>query len=158
MTRTHARSARGQRAVCTKAKVERENITLAGLLGPDGIKSLYPYAGSFDGERYLSHLENHLLPCLTAGDFVVMDNLRMHHIPAAKKMFHDAEIELIFLPPYSPEYNPIEEAWSLIKSVLKKNETKNISQYIDALNEARNSLTAEKTRGFYQHAGYTLPN
>lgn len=144
--------------MCTKATVDRENITMAGLLGPDGMKALYPYAGSFDAERYLSYLENHLLPCLAAGDVVIMDNLRTHHIPAAKKMFHDAEVELIFLPPYSPEYNPIEEAWSLIKGVLKKNEAKNITQYIDALNEARNSLTAEKTRGFYLHAGFTLPS
>jgi len=85
-------------------------------------------------------------------------NLRTYHVPAAKHLFQEAGIELIFLPPYSPEYNPIEETWSVFKSVLKKLEARNIPQYIDALNEAKKSITPEKVKGTYRHAGYHLPD
>lgn len=158
MTRSHARAAKGARAVCMKEASDRENITMAGLLGPTEMKALYPYAGYFNGERYLDYVENHLIPSLQAGDAVIMDNARIHHIPQAKQMFFDAEIELIFLPPYSPEYNPIEEGWSVIKSVLKKLEARSIPDYIEALEEAKISLNRDKIKGFYRHAGYALPD
>lgn len=156
MTRSHARAFKGERAVCSREASDRENITMAGLLGPTEIKVLYPYAGYFNGERYLDYVENHLIPSLQAGDAVIMDNARIHHIPQAKQKFLDAKIDLIFLPPYSPEYNPIEEGWSVIKSVLKKLEARSIPEYIDALDEAKMTLTPDKIKGFYQHAGYTL--
>lgn len=158
MTRSYARAAKGARAVCMRERCDRENITMAGLLGPTEMKALYPYAGYFNGEHYLDYVENHLIPSLKAGDAVIMDNARIHHIPQAKQMFFEAKIDLIFLPPYSPEYNPIEEGWSVIKSVLKKLEARNISEYIDALNEAKISLTPGKIKGFYRHSGYTLPD
>lgn len=69
-------------------------------------------------------------------------------------MLKDAGIELIFLPPYSPDFNPIEEVWSVVKSVFRKLEAKNISEYIHALKQAIKAITHEKLRGFFRHAGY----
>lgn len=154
MTRTHARSAKGQRAVCKRSAKYQTNITLAGMISPNGMEVLYPYDGSFNGERYMSYLSEHLIPVLKPGDVLVMDNVRMHHIPAAKKMLKDVGIDLIFLPPYSPDLNPIEEAWSVVKNVFRKLEAKNIPEYIYALREAIKEVTPQKLQGFFRHAGY----
>ena len=154
MTRTHARSAQGERAVCQRSAARQGNITLAGMISLNAMEVLYPYDGSFDGERYISYLREHLIPALKRGDVLVMDNLRTHHIPVAKEMLKNAGIELIFLPPYSPDFNPIEEVWSVVKSIFRKLEAKNISEYIDALKHAIKAITPGKLRGFFRHAGY----
>jgi transposase len=101
-------------------------------------------------------VKNELVPMLNVGDVLVMDNLRTHHITEAKQMIKDAGIELIFTPPYSPEYNPIEETWSTIKSVFKKLEARNMPQYFDTLQQAKISITPQKLTAFYRHAGYYL--
>lgn len=154
MTRTHARSVQGERAVCQRSAAQQGNITLAGMISINAMEVLYPYDGSFDGERYLSHLRERLIPALKRGDVLVMDNLRTHHIAVAKEMLRDAGIELIFLPPYSPEFNPIEEVWSIVKSVFRKLEAQNISEYVDSLNQAIKAITSEKLRNLFRHAGY----
>jgi transposase len=154
MTRTHARSVQGERAVCKRSAKYQTNITIAGMISPNAMEALYPYDGSFNGERYMSYLSEHLIPVLKRGDVLVMDNVRMHHIPAAKEMLKEAGIELIFLPPYSPDLNPIEEAWSVVKNVFRKLEAKNISEYIYALREAIIEVTPQKLKGFFRHAGY----
>lgn len=79
MTRTHARSAQGERAVCQKSAAKQTNITIAGMISLNAMEVLYPYDGSFDGERYISYLREHLIPALKRGDVLVMDNLRTHH-------------------------------------------------------------------------------
>jgi len=157
MTRTHARSAQGERAVCKRSAAQQGNITLAGMISINAMEVLYPYDGSFDGERYVSYLREHLIPTLKWGDVLVMDNLRTHHIAVAKEMLKNAGIELIFLPPYSPDLNPIEEVWSLVKRVFRKLEAKNISEYIDALRQAIKAVTSDKLQGFFRHAGYAQP-
>lgn len=157
MTRTHARSVQGERAVCHRTAVKQGNITLAGMISPNAMEVLYPYDGSFNGERYISYLRDHLIPAMKPGDVLIMDNLRTHHIPIAKEMLKSAGIELIFLPPYSPDLNPIEEVWSLVKSVFRKLEAKNISEYIDALRQAIKAVTPKKLQGYFRHAGYAQP-
>jgi transposase len=154
MTRMYARSAQGERAVCQRSAAQQGNITLAGMISLNAMEVLYPYDGSFDGEKYISYLREHLIPALRRGDVLVMDNLRTHHIVIAKEMLKDAGIELIFLPPYSPDFNPIEEVWSVVKSVFRKLEAKNISDYVDALKLAIKAITPEKLQGFFRHAGY----
>jgi transposase len=121
-----------------------------------GMCALYPYDGPIDGERFLDFLDFHLLPNLRPGDVLVMDNLRVHHIKEVKERADKAEIKLLYLPPYSPELNPIEEAWSIIKRIFRSMEAKTISAFVSALNCARAAITPSKIQNLFRHAGYGL--
>lgn len=119
------------------------------------MRELYPYDGSIDGERFLDFLDR-LLPKLQPGNVVVMDNLRVHHMAAVKEKLKISEIGLLYLPPYSPERNPIEEAWSLIKRKFKSAEADSITGYIDTMRGAFSSVTQEIATALFKHAGYAL--
>jgi transposase len=155
MTRTHARSPKNERAYCTRSAASQSNISLVGAITVQGICDIYPYDGPIDGERFLAFL-NRLIPKLNSSQVVVMDNLRVHHIQAVKDLFHTSGIRLLYLPPYSPERNPIEEAWSLMKRVLRTLQAKTIPTLLDALKTASEAVTQTTAENLFKHAGYAL--
>ena len=134
MSRTHARS-------------------LVGAVRLGGICSIYPYDGPIDGFRFLDYLDHHLLPKLEEGDVVVMDNLRVHHIKEVKNRLQSVGARPLFLPPYSPEKNPIEEIWSLVKSIFRGEEARTIAEMVDALKKAIAAVTPKKILAYFRHAG-----
>jgi transposase len=155
MTRSHARSAIGQQAICKRSAGRKSNISLVGAISAQGMRELYPYDGAIDGERFLAFLDR-LLPVLKPGNVIVMDNLRVHHIAEVKERLKAAGIGLLYLPPYSPERNPIEEAWALIKRVFKSAEASTIGGYIDTMRQAFSVVTQEISTALFRHAGYAL--
>jgi len=154
MTRERARSKRGERAYSHKPARRGGNISLVGAVRLSGASVLYPYDGAVNSEHFLSFLEHHLIPSLQIGDTVVMDNLRVHHIQPVREMFGNAGIGLLYLPPYSPELNPIEEAWSCIKAVFRKLEARTIEAFVEVLRIAKETVTKVKLEGWFRHAGY----
>ena len=155
MTRSYARSPANERAFSTKPGNKGGNISMVGSIRLSGLVALYPYDGAVDGYRFLDYLENQLLKSLNPGDVLVMDNLRVHHIEPVREMLRKAQITPLFLPPYSPELNPIEEAWSKIKSIFRGLEARTIPAFVDVLNETYSSITVENITGWFQHAGYS---
>lgn len=153
MSRTHARAPVGERAFA-KRSPKGSNISLVGAVRASGMCGLYPYDGPIDGFRFLDFLNNQLLPNLKAGDVVVMDNLRVHHIEAVEKLLGSVQARPLFLPPYSPEKNPIEEIWSLIKNIFKAAEARTIIAMVDTMKKAKAAVTVEKIEGYFKHAGY----
>jgi transposase len=153
MTPTYARALVGQR-VYAESVNRGTNISLVGAVRLDGVNALYPYDGAVDGERFLLFLKEQLIPTLKIGDVVVMDNLRVHHIEPVKIMIEEANARLLYLPPYHPELNPIEEAWSKIKNIFRKVEARTISALVDALEHARNAVSKDDLLGYFKHAGY----
>jgi transposase len=127
MTMTHARALIGERAFSVRSAGKQSNISLVGAIRSTEMCALYPYDGPIDGERFLSFLDNHLIPNLKAGDVIVMDNLRVHHISEVKIRLEPVGARALYLPPYSPEKNPIEEVWSLIKHAFRLAEARNDS-------------------------------
>ena len=97
-----------------------------------------------------------MLPILKDGDVVIMDNCRIHYVKEVAEILKTVGARPLFLPPYSPELNPIEEAWSLIKYVFKSLEARTVSAYIDAMKIARKIVTKEKINQYYQHANSFL--
>ena len=82
-------------------------------------KSVYTtYQGGTTGDRFVDYLEKVLIPTLHEGDIVVMDNMRSHHVKKVAEVLRKANIDFLYLPPYSPDFNPIEKMWSKIKSIL----------------------------------------
>ena len=155
MTRTHARSPIGERVVCKRSAARQSNISMVGALTPQGICELYPYDGSVDRERFCLFLDR-LIPKLNRENVVVMDNPRVHHTKEVKEKFDKAKIKILYLPPYSPERNPIEESWSKIKNILRSAVANSITDFVDAMVQAKNAITTQNARAFFRHAGYAL--
>jgi len=156
MTRSSARCTQNERAYCPRPDGCRKNISLIGAVKVSGFVALYPYDGPIYGERFLSYLDDELIPKLITGDVLVLDNLRVHHIKPVREKLQSKGIGLLYLPPYRPELNPIEEAWALVKSTFRTLEARTITAFIDALQSARNTVTQKKIAGFFAHAGIDL--
>ena len=154
MMRTHARAPVNQRAVCKKSAKRYQNISVVGTIGLSGFTHVYPFDGGVDEERFLTYLDD-LLPKLSSKQILIMDNVRFHHCERVKDKIKKAGIRLIYQPPYHPELNPIEEAWSCVKRKLRSLKARTIPDYIDALKEAVKDVTPDKIKGFFKHAGYS---
>lgn len=152
MTRSHARSPKGERAFYKRPARRGGNISLVGAIRLGESPILYPFDGAVDGERFLYFLEYRLVPTLRTGDVVIMDNCRIHHLADVKTLLGKVGAVPLFMPPYSPELNPIEEAWSLIKTMFKSLEARTISAYVEVLEIARQVVTPEKIRAYVDHA------
>jgi transposase len=98
-----------------------------------------------------------LAPTLRCGQIVVVDNLSAHKGGRARELIEERGCELLHLPPYSPDFNPIEEAFSKIKGLLRKAQTRTREALIEALGVAISAVTARDARGFFEHSGYHLP-
>ena len=101
-----------------------------------------------------AYVEQVLAPSLRPGQVVVMDNLSAHKGEEARELIEERGCELLFLPPYSPDLNPIEEAFSKIKGLLRKAQARTREALIEALGEAISVVTAQDVAGFFEHCGY----
>lgn len=153
MTREYARAPIGRRAHAHKAP-KQSNLSLIGSIRQRKTCAIYPYDGPVDGFRFLSYLEHHLLPNLNDGDVVVMDNLRVHHIAEVKEILAKAGASPLYLPPYSPERNPIEEVWSPFKQKFRSDEPRTIPEIVATMTRAWNEITTENLHAYFAHAGY----
>jgi len=153
MSRTHARALIGKRAFATKPP-KGSNVSLIGAVRFDELPTVYPYDGPVDGYKFLHFLDTQLIPKLRDGDVVVMNNLRVHHIEEVEKRLNMVGARPLFLPPYSPERNPIEEIWSLFKRIFRSEEARTISELVEAMKTAILATTPTKIEAFFSHAGY----
>jgi transposase len=153
MSRTHARAPIGERAHGKKPP-KSSNVSLIGAVRFDEALTVYPYDGPIDGHKFLHFVDSYLAPTLRDGDVVVMDNLRVHHIEEVEKRLKAVGARPLFLPPYSPERNPIEEIWSLFKRIFRSEEAKTISELINAMKKAVLATTPVKIEAFFAHAAY----
>src|SRR5580704_11715587 len=126
MTRLHGRCARGQRLVAKVPHGQRKTLTFVAGLRCDGFTAPCVLDGPIDGESFLAWVEQFLAPTLRPGYIVVMDNLSSHKDPAIRRAIRSAGAKLFYLPPYSPDLNPIEQAFSKLKTLLRKENTRTI--------------------------------
>jgi transposase len=152
MTRANSRSESGTRAYCKHSGRRSSNISLVGAIRLGQKPILYPFDGAVDGERFVFYLKEKVVPTLTRGDVIIMDNCRIHYVKEILQMLNPIGINTLYLPPYSPELNPIEETWSTVKYDFKSTEPRTIFEYIDSLNKAKELITLEKIVGFFNHA------
>lgn len=113
--------------------------------------------GAMDGDVFVVWVREALLPGLRPGDIVVMDNLPAHKRPAVGAMIEAAGCQLWFLPPYSPDWNPIEMMWSKVKQLIRGDEPRTFEALVQAVFKAMDAVTTEDAVGFFQHCGYRLP-
>lgn len=113
--------------------------------------------GAVDGKAFETYIEHFLVPSLKQGQIVVMDNLSVHKSKRVERLIKQAGAELLFLPPYSPDFNPIEEAFSKVKSILRKASSRSKEALLEATGRALDAITYKDIRGFYSDCGYRLP-
>ena len=128
MTRLHGRCTRGQRLVAKVPHGHRKTLTFVAGLRCDGIIAPCVFDGPIDAESFLAWVEQFLVPTLRPADIVVMDNLSSHKRPAVRQAIRAAGAKLFFLPTYSPDLNPIEQAFSKLKTLLRKKNARSFEQ------------------------------
>jgi transposase len=113
--------------------------------------------GSTTATVFEAYVERVLCPSLKSRQVVVMDNLTAHKGERVKELIEQRRCELLYLPPYSPDLNPIEEAFSMIKRILKNAESRTREALVEAIGVAISAVTAKDARGFFEHCGYGGP-
>lgn len=152
-----ARAPRGDRAHGKAPRNWKENVTLISSISSAGIGPSMSIEGSADGKAFSLYVERFLCPSLERGQIVVMDNLSVHKIKRVRDLIEGCGCSLVFLPPYSPDYNPIEEAFSKIKTIMRKAKARSVEALVEATAEALSAITKQDARGFFAHSGYALP-
>lgn len=156
MTRRHGRARRGMRAVDSAPHGHWSTTTLIGAIGIDGAKAPMVVDGATDTDVFMAYVEHVLVPALRPGMVVVMDNLAPHKSPGVAAMIHEAGAELWFLPPYSPDLNPIEKMWSKVKAMLRAAKARTTDELFDAIGTALNKVTASDAKGWFKHCGVAM--
>lgn len=119
MVRSHARSRQGKRARGTAPCGKHQQLTLLGALSLSGLRAMMTIEAAADTDVVVAFTEHVLVPTLTPGQIVVMDNLSPHKAPGVRELIEAAGCRLLLLPPYSPDFSPIEQAWSKLKAILR---------------------------------------
>ena len=159
MSRRYARAPKGERVVEEKPANIPENTSVVGALGAEGMVASMCVKGPVDGECFCQFIEQMLAPNLRPGQVVLMDNLNTHKSKRVEKAIEEAGASLIYLPPYSPDLNPIEECWSKVKTYLRSRAVREKSKLQAALKAAFATITHENIKGWFNHAGYNFsPN
>jgi len=155
MTRLYARTFGGQRAVDKVPHGHWSTTTMISALRFDGSTADMVLDGATDGDAFLAYTQNILAPTLKRGDIVVMDNLRAHKISRVVTAIEATGAVLWFLPPYSPDFNPIEKMWSKIKAYLRKVKARTKEELWQAIGAALKTVTASDALGWFESCGYT---
>lgn len=156
MTRVYGRAARGTRIFEGSPQNYGENITMLACLSADGLSAPMTIEGAVDGLVFLAYVEQVLAPTLIAGDVVVMDNLGAHKVKGVREAIEGCGAKLIYLPPYSPDLNPIEKCWSKIKTYLRAAKARTREDLEQALKEALLLVTQSDARNWFASCGYPV--
>jgi transposase len=149
-------SKRGERAHCSVPRNRGPNTTLLTSMSVEGVGPSLAVEGTTTRPVFETYVEKVLLPSLQRGQIVVMDNLTAHKGDRIRELIESAGCELLYLPPYSPDLNPIEEAFSKIKGLLRKAGARSREALIEALGRALEAITSQDARGFFEHCGYRI--
>jgi transposase len=151
----YAWAPRGERASCSVPRNRGPNTTLLSSMTLEGMGTSLAVEGATNRKVFETYVEQILAPTLRRGQVVMMDNLTAHKGERVKELIEERGCELIYLPPYSPDFNPIEEAFSKIKALVRKAEARTREALVEAIGKGISMVTAEDARGFFEHCEYT---
>ena len=154
MTRLYGRAKEGQRAVDDAPSGHWCTTTMISSVRLDGSTACMVVDGATTKDIFKAYIEHILLPTLKAGDIVVLDNLSAHKNKEIRDLIESIGAELWFLPPYSPDLNPIEKMWSKIKSILRRLKARTKEALINAVAKALDAITANDVKGWFESCGY----
>lgn len=159
LVRRYARAPQGERAVGTAPVGSYRRLTIIGALAAEGLLAPMSLEAAMNTEVFLAYLDQLLIPELVRtkpGAVVILDNLKPHKVPAVREKLEAAGLRLLYLPPYSPDFSPIEPAWSKLKSLLRAAAARTLPTLEAALATALDAITPANIRGWFAHCGYPL--
>jgi transposase len=157
MHRRYARAPRGQRAIGIVPRNWKHSTTILGALSPQGIQAVMSLEGPTDRLAFDAFIEQVLLPTLRPGQIVILDNLSAHKSPKAQALVEAAGCQWHFLPPYSPDFNPIELIWSPFKNGLRREAPREQTRLDELIWPLLSQVTPKQAQNCFAHAGYHLP-
>ena len=150
LTRIYGRAAGGTRCVDKVPLNTPKNTTILSSIRLNGETTYTSYQGGTTSDKFADYLQNVLAPTLQEGDIVIMDNMRTHHSKEVKKVIEDLKINVVYLPPYSPDLNPIEKMWSKIKSILRKLKARDLDTLPEAVAYAFSKICVFDCIGWFR--------
>lgn len=133
-----------------------KNITVVGAIGITGPRAMQVVDGKFDGAAFIEYLDVVLGPTLQPGDIVVMDGPRLHRVAGVVEALANHGATPLYLPAYSPEFNPIEMCWSVMKAWIRKHAPRAKDRLLDAIERAWGRVTEQLCAGWVRHSGYAV--
>lgn len=150
----YGRAYGGERAIVNAPHQHGNQITMISAISIEKVEAAMYGEWSANGEIFLSFIENHLCPILRPGNVVVMDNVGFHKVFGVYELIKSVGAELIYLPPYCAELNPIEEMWSKIKYLLRKLSARTLDEFKKAIKKSFEAVCKSDLMGWFKHAGY----
>ena len=154
MSRTRGRSRRGERLVASVPHGHWKTTTFLAGLRHDHISAPLVLDGPMNGPAFLAYIEQFLVPTLEPGDIVIMDNLPAHKVRGVRSAIEAVGAKLMYLPPYSPDLNPIEMMFSKLKALLRKASERTIEGLWATIGELISQFPAHECKNYFREAGY----
>lgn len=157
LTRLYGRATPGERVSEATPGYSGKHYTLVAALSLTEVSATSVLEGGMTGDAFDAYVEHVLAPTLRPGDIVLIDNLNVHKSEVAHRLIKTRGAQLVFLPPYSPDLNPIEQCWSKVKATLRKLKARTFDQLLEALCLAFASVTLQDMQAWFAHCGYLIP-
>ena len=154
MTRRFARCLGGARIHEGTPEGNWQIVTILGAMSLDGMIATMTVAAATDTDIFLAYLDHFLCPALTPGDVVVMDNLSSHKVDGVRQRIEAAGAQLLYLPPYSPDLNPIEKFFAKLKALLRHAATRSVESLWEQIGQVLNSLSSMECAHYFASSGY----
>jgi transposase len=154
MVRLRARSPKGQRAVGQRLQKRGQNVSMLGAIGVAEVIAHMPMLGAVDGLLFEAFIAQKLVPKLWKGACVILDNCSIHKGDPVVELIQQAGATVIFLPPYSPEFSPIENCWSKIKNLLRSLSARTYQDLVKAIEQAFTQVSSDDLQGWFTHCCY----
>ncbi len=156
MVRHYGRSPRGERLVAKVPHGHWKTLTLVAALCIDGVTAPYVIDGAMDGATFVAYVEQVLAPTLAKGDIVFMDNLRTHKVQGVREAIAAVGATVRYLPAYSPDLNPIEQAFAKLKAALRKGAARTVTALIKLIGKLIKAFAPDECANYFRHAGYGI--
>lgn len=154
MTRARGRAPRGERLVEYVPHGHWKTTTFVAGLRASGVIAPLVVDGAINGEIFLAYVQRYLVPELKRGDIVILDNLSSHKVAGVQEAIEAAGATVMYLPPYSPDFNPIEQVFAKLKALLRKAEERTVSRLWDRIGTILDYFAPAECRNYIRHSGY----
>jgi transposase len=154
MTRTYGRAAPGQRVVEATPDYSGPHYTVVATINLAGVVAPWVFEGAMNGNTFATYAQHELAPSLQADDIVVIDNLSAHKSAEAQACLEARGVQVVYLPPYSSDFNPIELCWAKVKQALRSAKARTFDALLEALRTALLSVSPDDVKAWFRHCGY----
>ncbi len=156
MTRLYGRAPVAERLVCTAPYGHWKTTTFIAGLRHDKLTAPLVIDGAMNGDIFVEYIRQELAPTLSHGDYVIMDNLSCHKVKGVREAIEEKGATLLYLPPYSPDFNPIEQLFSKLKALLRKAKARTVEALENAIAQIITALKDIECHNFFSNSGYCL--